>query len=297
MVEFAEGQRAAARRFTRGAIFASLVIAVPAFTYVSIQLLDDMGSEPHREIVDITAYPWSSIGKVGTVGFGTAQLCTAAVIGSNHFLTAAHCLYNVHERRFRPPASVHFLLGYAKGEYRVHRVASRYSVPPTYVPFKLDTASSDFAVVYTDDPFPPDIRPLRLATAVPPLQMAVKTGGYPVERPHMMTADHHCRIRATSADGKLIEHDCVTHHGDSGGPLLSADDEGLILGVNVLGHSLLVELREQSKEGGMAISAATISEFMASQVVSSIESEAVSRLLIRQDVLPTSTRISVFGPW
>jgi V8-like Glu-specific endopeptidase len=99
----------------------------------------------------------------------------------------------------------------------------------------------------------------------------VKLGGYPVERPHMMTADYHCRIKGVSPDGKLIAHDCVTHHGDSGGPLLSADDEGLIMGVNVLGYSLLVELEEQSKEGGVAVSAASISDFLASQVVSSIE--------------------------
>ena len=174
-----------AARLTRGAIFAS-VIAVPVLTYVSVQ--DFPGPEPHREIVDIHAYPWSSIGKAATAGFGTAQLCTAAVIGSNYFLTSAHCLYSVREKRFRPPASVHFFLGYAKGDYRVHRVASRYVIPPTYVPFEIDAAGSDFAVVYTDA-FPADIRPLRLAAAIPPLPAPVKTGGYSNERPHLMTAD------------------------------------------------------------------------------------------------------------
>jgi V8-like Glu-specific endopeptidase len=273
MVEFSGGRRATAARFSRGVIFASVLI-VPAITYVSVQ--DFLGPEPHREIVDINAYPWSSIGKVATAGFGTAQLCTAAVIGSNYFLTSAHCLYGVHEKRFRPPASVHFFLGYTKGESRVYRVASRYVIPPTYVPFEIDAAGSDFAIVYTDDPLPADIRPLRLATAIPPLPTPVKTGGYSLERPHVMTADRHCKIREISRDEKLIVHDCVTHHGDSGGPLLSADEEGLILGVNVLGHPLLVQLQEQSKEGGMAVSAATISEFMASQPTVSIGRQKVS---------------------
>ncbi len=78
----------------------------------------------------------------------------------------------------------------------------------------------------------------------------------------MMTADQNCRVRFIFPDGKLITHDCVTHHGDSGGPLLSADgdDEGLILGINIIGYSSLAELREQSKEGGGAISAAKIAE-------------------------------------
>ena len=60
MVEFADGRRSAARR-TRGAILASLLI-VRVITYVSVQ--DFPAPEPHREIVDINAYPWSSIGKV-----------------------------------------------------------------------------------------------------------------------------------------------------------------------------------------------------------------------------------------
>ena len=74
-------------------------------------------------------------------------------------------------------------------------------------------------------------------------------------------------IKAVSADRKLIAHDCVVHHGKSGGPLLSADGdaEGLILGVNSLGYSPLVELQEQSKEGGIAVAAASISEFLALQ--------------------------------
>lgn len=283
MIEFDDGQHAAPARFTRGAIFASLfVIAVPTFIYVSVIRTDHTGSEPHREIVDSNAYPWSSIGKVGAAG----GHCTAAVIGPNQILTAAHCLHMISslEKRFLPPAQIHFLLGYVKGEYRVHRIASQYTISPTYVPpkiqneliKKIEAGSTDWAVVYTDEPFPPDVRPLRLATATPSVGTAVKMGGYPAERLHMMTADPHCRIRAISNDGKLIVHDCVVHQGDLGGPLLSADDEGLILGVNVLGPSRRVALEDQSKEGGIAVSAAGIAEFLASRVVSEIEGQKVS---------------------
>jgi protease YdgD len=288
MVEFAEGQRAATPSFSRRVIFGCLAIAVPAFTYVGIELLDYPGSEPHREIVNINVYPWSSVGKVGAAG----RHCTAAVIGPNEILTAAHCLYMISpidrrspssERRFLPAAQIHFLLGYVKGEYRVHRIASRYTIPPTYTPpkiengrVKIEAGNADWAVIYTDEPFPPDVRPLRLATATPSVGTTVKMGGYPAERPHMMTADPHCRIRAISDDGKLIEHDCVVHQGDSGGPLLSTDDEGLIFGVNVIGPSRRAALEDQSIKWGISVSAASISEFLASRVVSEIQGQKVS---------------------
>jgi protease YdgD len=226
--------------------------------------------------VDMNIYPWSSIGKIGIASVTVRYACSSAVIGSNEFLTAAHCLYNDTTKRFFPAKSIHFLLGYARGEYRAHRVASRYTIPPAFDPSQysyppdreklLIGARYDWAVVYVDDPFPADVKPLRLATATPSLGTAVKIVGYPIERPHMITADQHCRVVEISPDKKLITHDCVTHEGDSGGPLLSKDDDGLILGVNVLGPNLMrIDFREQQpKKWGAAVSAASISEFLAS---------------------------------
>lgn len=263
------GQPAARASFAREGILASvLVIAVPAAISVSMLV-------PHLEIVDANTYPWSSIGKVGN----RVELCTGVVVGTNQFLTAAHCVYNKAAGRFVSAESVHFLLGYVRGEYRVHRVASRYTIPPTFEPGKITTLRDDWAILYVSEPFPSEVRPLPLASETPPPGRAVKTGGYAAERLHMMTADQHCRIKAISSDRKLIAHDCVVHHGYSGAPLLSAggDDEGLILGINVTGYSRLVELQDQSREGGLAVSAAGITEFLASQVVGSIENEKFSK--------------------
>jgi V8-like Glu-specific endopeptidase len=109
--------------------------------------------------------------------------------------------------------------------------------------------------------------PLRLATATPSPGTAVKIAGYPIDRPHMITADLHCRVLETSTDKKLITQDCVTHQGDSGGPLLSKDEEGLILGVNVLVPNLIgVDFQEQSKKWGAAVSAASISKSLVSPI-------------------------------
>ena len=225
--------------------------------------------------VDITIYPWSSIGKIGIASLTVRYACSGAVIGSNEFLTAAHCLYNVTTKRFFPAGSIHFLLGYGRGEYRAHRIASRYTIPPAFDPSQysyppdseklLIGARYDWAIVFVNELFPTDVMPLRLATATPSPGTAVEIAGYPIERPHMITADPHCRVVEISSDKKLITHDCVTHQGDSGGPLLSRDDEGLILGVNVLVPNLKpVDFREQSRKWGAAVSAANISEFLAS---------------------------------
>ena len=193
----------------------------PAQVAEAQKLAREWTQKPHREIVDTHQFPWSSIGKVG----GGGRLCPGSVIGPNQFLTAAHCLFVFRTGRFLPAGSINILLGYEKGEYRIHRVASRYttapgldpwvySYPPTAEKFTIG-ARRDWAIVYVDEPFPADVRPLRLASATPSPGTAVMLVGFPTERPHMMTADPHCRVVAIPPDKKFIEHDCVTHHGDS----------------------------------------------------------------------------------
>lgn len=257
-----ESGQALRRRASFGcrAILASvLILATPVLA---------VGSQPQREIVDVQRFPWSSIGKVSSAG----EHCTGTVIGADRFLTAAHCLYLTRTGHFLLPESINILLGYEKGEYHVHRVASHYTIPPAfdaslyaYPPKRTDYligARNDWAIVYTDESFPLDIKPLRLASTKPSPGTAVKMAGYPAESLYAMTADPHCQITEISHDEKLIAQNCITHSGDSGGPLLSADDDGLILGVQVLGYSLFVQLREQSKQGGVAVSASSITEFL-----------------------------------
>jgi len=258
------------KRLFHTALTVSLILAAIVGTVIGGRFAVAVATD-----VDINIYPWSSIGKLGIATTSVEHACSGAVIGSSEFLTAAHCLYNDATKNFFPTGSTHFLLGYSRGEYRAHRVASRYTIPSAFDPSQysypasrerlLVGARNDWAIVYVDEPFPADVKPLRLVTATPSPGTAVEIAGYPIERPHMITADLQCRVVEISLDEKLIAHNCVTHQGDSGGPLLSKDDEGLILGVNVLvPKPMRMDFRQQSTKWGAAVSAASISDFLAS---------------------------------
>lgn len=219
---------------------ASAAVLVPVFYALN--------TDTHRERVDVQAYPWSAIGKINAV-----SQCTGTVIGHNQVLTAAHCLYNKSAGRFISAETVHFLLGYSNGRYRTEATAVRYTIPTD---FALARSENDWAVLYFDGSFPG--KPLRLATELPQPGILIKAGGYNRVRPHALTVDHHCRIEAS--DGAQLLHDCVLLAGDSGAPLLDAEDQGVVFGINVASTS-------GSPPIGLAISAASIQESLSSQVV------------------------------
>lgn len=246
-----------------------VLVAIPASGLsANVTALKRTRPELFREIVDVNTYPWSSIGKVNFAGFDERQSCTGSVIGPKELLTAAHCLYNARTpaHQLLPAGSIHFLLGFSRGEYRTHRVGARYAVSPKFEYDNKKTAGDDWAVIYVDEPFPSDIRPLRLATTRSWPGTLVETAGYSTYQSEVMTADKHCHVTAVSADGKLVFNDCIIRRGNSGGPLLgtSGDTEALILGVISLAVSVDV-LKENSTAVGVAVAAAPIAEFVISE--------------------------------
>jgi protease YdgD len=243
------------------------LVAIPELATSGV-VLDQSETELHRDIVDVSTYPWSSIGKVNIAGFDKQQSCTGSVIGPKQFLTAAHCLHNAltTAHQLFSPGSIHLVLGYSMGEYRAQRVGARYTVSPKYDYNNKQTAGDDWAVVYVDEPFPSDIRPLRLATTRIAPGTSVKTGGYSTSQSKAMTADKNCRVLAVSSDWKLIFNDCVVRHGDSGAPLLGkdGDSEDLIWGVIALGFSA-ADPQKQLTVTGAAAAAPPIADYLASQ--------------------------------
>ena len=180
----------------------------------------------HHAVVDADAYPWSAVGKLfNSIG----GACTAAAIAPGKVLTAAHCLYAFRTHRFLQPESIHFLLGYARGDYRIHARVAAYAIGPGYDPAdEARTAAHDWAVLTLAEPLPAAVRPLALAATVPPSGAAIEIGGFAQDRAYLMTADTHCRLLGSSAGATVLAHDCVIAHGDSGAPLLVLSADGSV---------------------------------------------------------------------
>ena len=186
----------------------------------------DAELDGHHAVVDADTYPWSAVGKLfNSIG----GACTAAVIAPDRVLTAAHCLYAFRTHRFLDAAAIHFLLGYARGDYRIHARVAAYSIGPGYDPAdETRTAGSDWAVLTLAEPLPVAVRPIAVAQSVPPAGAAIEIGGFAQDRAYLMTADTQCRLIGSIIGGSLLSHDCVIQHGDSGAPLLIAALNGAV---------------------------------------------------------------------
>lgn len=185
----------------------------------------------HHVPVDADTYPWSAVGKLFNSIGGS---CTAAAVAPDKVLTAAHCLYAFRTHRFLRPESIHFLLGYARGDYRIHARVSDFAIGPGYDPGdETRTAAHDWAVLTLAEPLPPAVRPIPLADAVPAPGAPIEIGGFAQDRAYLMTADVHCRLLGPSAGGAVLSHDCVIAHGDSGAPLLSRGGDGGVQAIAV----------------------------------------------------------------
>jgi hypothetical protein len=101
----------------------------------------------------------------------------------------------------------------------------------------------------------------------------LKTGGYDFPRVRVMTADKRCRIIEISVDKKRFTNDCAISPGDSGGPLLGGTgvEEDLIWGVNSLAIRANAGTDKLPKESGVAVAAASITDFLATHAAGIVE--------------------------
>ncbi|MGB0713409.1 MAG: trypsin-like serine peptidase, partial [Gammaproteobacteria bacterium] len=187
-----------------------------------VPLLDVPGviGQDNREINEADRYPWSAVGRLNVTLGGH---CTATVIDSHRLLTAAHCLWNKRTGRWLPPCGLHFLLGYTRGEYRMHARVVRFHIPSGFVPGANENGaalSGDWAVLDLDRDVSDATSAMVLSTRVPRPGVDLMQAGYSRDHRHVLTSNTHCTVSAVGAEQRIFAHNCDATFGDSGSPLI-----------------------------------------------------------------------------
>ncbi len=214
------------------------------------QLPDNIATSFHRRAVDSSESPWRSIGRVN---IGGRAHCSGSLVADDIVLTAAHCLFAKHTGEMVVPSIVHFLAGYARGEYEAHSKVISYSVSPQFDGKRGAAAANlpnDWALLKleksigkeqgfinlheslklnlndTHSTNAPEI--VRLSTS------KITTAGYPGDRSHVLSLEEECKITGSLAKGHVMVTNCISIKGDSGGPVLQfIDEKWVLIGIQV----------------------------------------------------------------
>ncbi len=177
--------------------------------------------------VNALEYPWSAIGRVNA---GGRNYCTGFLVSERHVMTAAHCLYDPVEGRWRGAIELHFVAGYQRDVAIIHSkiVSYQRSDRAKGMPDPdLSAVKNDWALLTLESPIGLQAGWIGLRTIDSALARRLERGegtllqaGYRKDRRHIMSASLSCEFAGFFAGRSGIAHACTVMEGDSGSPLL-----------------------------------------------------------------------------